>query len=227
MGLDVIVGVIPELVGDLDQANNEGKEFLEYQLGQFAAINRVLKSAGLPVYEEPIYPQGRAPWSMRIGSYACLHYLRRIAAHLWAGNGLPAPCYDGKPTHDPVFQRYYRALIKTPNLPFAHLSNPADDCGCYLPVPFEAPLEPGFELIENADCQIIGSSFTLLEECAYLADFLELPLNLEPETMRKVSLGKERGEAVWERYGVESFVCSALYNAAAISVELGCALVFC
>ena len=118
-------------------------------------------------------------------------------------------------------------MTKTPDLLFAHLSNHADDCGYYLPVLFHKPLEPGFALIKNAGCQIIGSSFTLLEECAYLADFLELPLDLDPETVREVSLEKEKGEAVWERYGIASFVCSALYTAATISVESGCALVFC
>jgi hypothetical protein len=173
-----------------------------------------------------LYPQGRAPWSIRIGSYACLHYLRRIAARLWAGNGLPAPCYDGKPTHDPVLRRYYKAFAVAPNLLFAHLSNHADDCGYYLPVPFDKPLEPGFELVRGTGSQRIGSSFMLLEECAYLADFLELPLDLDPKTVREVSLGKEKGEAVWERYSVESFVCAALYTASTISAASGYALVF-
>ena len=187
MGLDIVVGIIPDLFGDADEADREATELWEYEQRQFASINAVLRRAGLPTYEEPAYPQGDAPWSLRIGSYACLHYLRRIAAHLWAGNGLPAPCSDGKPAQDPVLQRYYRALTKTPDLLFAHMSNHADDCGYYLPVLFHEPLEPGFALIENAGCQIIGSAFTLLEECAYLADFLELPLDLDPETVREVS----------------------------------------
>ena len=107
---------------------------------------------------------------------------------------------------------------------FAHLINHSDDCGYYLPILFDPPLEPGFELTENAGCQVIGSSFMLMDECEYLADFLELPLDLDPETVREASLSQEKGEAVWERYGVESFVCSALYTAAKISIESGFAM---
>ena len=92
-------------------------------------------------------------------------------------------------------------------------------------MPFAPPLEPGFELMEDIGCQVIGSSFTLMDECEYLADFLELPLELDPEAVREVSLSKERGEAVWERYGIESFVCSALYTAAKVSVESGFAII--
>ena len=147
----------------------------------------------------------------------CLHYLRRIAAHLWAGNGLPVPCLDGKAAQDPVLRGYYQTLCETPNLPFAHLLNHADDCGYYLPVPFSTPLEPGFAVIENEGCQVSGSSYTLLEECTYLADFLELPLELDPETVREASLSQEKGEAVWERYGVESFVCAALHTSCEIA----------
>lgn len=227
MGLDVVVGIIPELVGDVDQADGEAKEFLEYEQRQFTRINHVLKNAGLSSYEEPLYPQGRAPWSIRIGRPVCIHYLRRIAAHIGAGKGLPAPCLDNKAAEDPVLRRYYHAFNESSNLPFAHLSNHSDAGGYYLPIPFAEPIDPGFELVENIGSQMIGSSFTLQEECAYLADFLELPLELDPETVREVSLSEEQGEAVWERYGVESFVCSALYTASTISVESGCALVFC
>ena len=225
MGLDIVVGEIPYYADDPDE--DEENDFQAYQKQQYEVINGVLRKAGLSTHHEPTQPQGRAPWHIRIGSYACIHYLRRIAAHLWVGNGLPAPCLDYQASKDPVLKRYYHAFNESSNLPFAHLSNHSDAGGYYLPIPFAEPLDPGFELVENIGSQLIGSSFSLLEECAHLADFLELPLDLDPEFVRTVSLGEEKGEAVWERYGVESFVCSVLYTAGTISVESGCALVFC
>jgi hypothetical protein len=222
MGLDIVVGEIPYYEGDPDDS-----DFQEYQKRQYERINSILRNAGLPAHDEPVCSQGGAPWHIRIGSFSCLHYLRRIAAHLWAGNGLAPPCLDDRASRDPVLKRYYMAVNESPNIQFAHLINHSDDGGYYLPIPFDTPLEPGFELIKNIGCQVIGSSFTLMDECEYLADFLELPLDLDPETVREASLGKEKGEAVWERYGVESFVCSALYMAAKVSVESGCTIVLC
>ena len=224
MGLDIVVGEIPYYAEEPDE---EGEGFQQYQKQQYLAINEVLRKAGLPAHHEPTQPQGRAPWSIRIGSFSCVHYLRRVAAHLWAGNGLPAPCLDGKASRDPTLLQCYQALREIPNLRFAHLINHSDDGGYYLPMPFTEPLEPGFELVENIGCQVVGSSFALMDECEYLADFLELPLDLDPETVREVSLSKKQSEAVWTRYGVESFVCSALFMACQVSTQSGCALVFC
>lgn len=225
MGLDIVVGEIPYYADNPDE--DEEGDFRLYQEQQYEAISSVLRKAGLPAHHEPTESQGAVPWHIRIGSYSCLHYLRRIAAHLWVGNGLAPPCLDDKASRDPILELYYASLNKTPDMQFAHLINHSGAGGYYLPIPFDTPLEPGFELMENIGCQVIGSSFTLMGECEYLADFLELPLDLDPETVREVSLSKEKGEAVWERYGVESFVCSAFYTAAKVSVESGCAIVLC
>ncbi len=219
MGLDIVVGNV------LYYEDNPGdSDAQEYQQQQYELINEVLRKAGLPAYHEPTQPQGAVDGDIRIGRYSCLHYLRRIAAHLWAGEGLVSPCLDGRAAQDPILKRYHAAVSETPSLRFAHLINHSDCGGYYLPILFDPPLEPGFELVENIGNQVIGSSFMLMDECEYLADFLELPLDLDPETVREVSLSKEKGESVWERYGVEAFVCSALYTAAKVSVESGFAM---
>ncbi len=84
MGLSLSVGILAELA----ERDTEG---YDYHQRQFAQLNRALLAAGLAPHNEPRAPRGRAPWSCAMWGYGGLHYLRRIAAHLWADQPLPPP----------------------------------------------------------------------------------------------------------------------------------------
>jgi len=102
VGLDVTVGA---LIG-LEALDAEG---FSYRQGQFARVNRALEAADLPPHTEPDVAGGGAPWSCRMWSYSGLHYLRRVAAHLWASEGLPPPG-DHDARNDPLLDRCYSLL---------------------------------------------------------------------------------------------------------------------
>jgi hypothetical protein len=239
MGLSLLVGI-------------DDPEFREEMDEEFAAINAVLRAAGLPEHREPKVLHGGAPWLYHIGSYSCLHYLRRVATHLALGHGIPRPDLDNAPK-DPVLHQYYH-LIKsearftdqpggsshsspaTPRsqhtvqsgLPFSHLMCQSDCAGYYLPQPFPEVLElPNSET--TAFGGRLGSSHLLRTECEELARRLEYPreIGLErlDETRRRAQELQDRSG--WEPYVVESFVCEALLTAAEISIQSGCVLIFC
>jgi hypothetical protein len=50
-----------------------------------------LRAENLPEQHEPLDVQ---PWGCAKGGYGSLHYLRRVAAYLWAGHELPSPGHD-------------------------------------------------------------------------------------------------------------------------------------
>jgi hypothetical protein len=68
---------------------------------EFAPVNATLCAARLPEHHEPMEPRDGAPWMQIIGSYSCIHYLRRVAAYLALGQGLPEPTLEDA-TDDPV-----------------------------------------------------------------------------------------------------------------------------
>jgi nucleotide-binding universal stress UspA family protein len=105
-------------------------------------------------------------------------------------------------------------------LPFAHLIDHSDADGYYVPVEFPDPLVAGDEMV--------GSSQQLLAECEALAAALGIPDDLDPEAevLWAASEGQTEGGELWQRYGVESFVCVRLRAAARHSVRTGAAIAF-
>src|SRR4051794_40476075 len=101
MGMDIVVGVFPELYDSADD------EIRAKQREEFAAINRALRAAGLPEHHEPETARGAIPWNCRVGSWVCVHYLRRIAASIVLGKVLPPPVTD-LPPHDPLVDVFNR-----------------------------------------------------------------------------------------------------------------------
>ena len=232
MSLQIEVGVL----AGLEENDEEG---LEYFLEQFSAINTVLRSAGLPEHTEPKHLEGHLIQEWDLHSYSSLHYLRRVAAYLAAGKGLPVPSED-RPSQDEVVQAYYSSAKSTPKealpglrgqryqeqKPFQHLMNHSDGEGYYLPLDFEAVIFPDETLkIEGGQ---IGSSLRLLAECQHLATVLGLPLDLSPDADEVYMACKDYGkaEAGWQRYGVESLICLSLLQACQASITTGCAIVF-
>jgi hypothetical protein len=225
VGLDITVGYLADL------AEND-PEFIEEVRKDFALANRVLAEKGLPTWEEP----ERADWkpvSVDMIGYSGLHYLRRIAAHLAAGNGLPEPGDDDS-SDDPLLEAYYkraeggrtRGLFDRRRLPeidrrFDHLILHADNEGFYAPVDFADVIE--VEVVGSA----LGSSHALLRECEELRGVLAIPdsVTYDSEELWEASDAQGEGDG-WRRYGVESFTCVALQTVARASVEHGAAIVF-
>lgn len=221
------------------------------------ALNAFLQSSGLNPHSEP----HQCPvWSTHNGSYGNLHYLRRMAAHINLRGSLPGP--GSKDTlDDPVIREYY-ALIDAPPIKlfdklrgkrplvrtFDHLMFHCDSNGFYLPQDFAHVLVTPDEL--KVPGGMIGSSHRLLHETCMLAQAIDLPLDLDPESKEvwaacvsqgngeklRQRYGKEvwaawvsRGEGgkLWQRYGVESSTCLRLHCAAKHSIKHSAAIVFC
>ena len=224
MGLAICVG-IPSEVRESDP------EYLEYFEGQVEAVNGVLDSFGLPEYREPFDIEDERTFECDMLGYSSLHYLRRLAAHLALSGELPPPGGDDAGS-DTVLNDYYRIFDasftqgKASGMPFQHLIVHSDAEGYYLPVEFDDVIIPDASL-EIAG-GMLGSSHALLGECRELARQLELPegLSVDDEAVWRAVDDQGEGEAKWERYGIETYVCLALIRACEASIETGAAVVF-
>jgi len=230
LGLSLVVGVLVE-----QQNLGEEESVLHRQQG-FEKVNRLLRANQLPDHHEPLDLGEADPVSFDMYGYSGLHYLRRIASHLWSGGGLPLP---GGPdaAHDPLSKRYYALMeqTKTKSSPrlsmmgsgFNHLMFHSDAEGFYVPVRFDDVLFDVYGI--GVEGEILGSSLSLLTECEELAKALELPLELDPEAEEvwEATEHQGSGDTCWERYGIESFTCLRLHYAARASVDCGAAIVFC
>ena len=219
MGLDLTVGVL------IDSRQHDVEGFTLYQT-LFTRLNEALQAERLPGHTEPPEARGLVPWSCQMWGYSGLHYLRRIAAHLWAGNELPEPG-NARAAQDPVLDECYSFLhsLTSPNQ-FQHLLFHSDAAGFYVPLPFRDVIYPPDAL--QVPGGMIGSSIALLEECKRLAAALELPDDLacEAEVVWNAASHQGQGDSHWQRYGIESFTCLRLLQACRISIESGCAIVF-
>lgn len=232
MGLCLVVGVLQDMQDD-EEAVADFEE-------QFSEVNRLLRAKGLPEHHEPRTPAVDQHWSCDMIGYSGLHYLRRLAAHLWAENKLPPPG-DHSAANDPLLTRYYVSMGQStasglgrlfgrgkPLGPrFDHLIRHSDAEGYYLPQPFDDVLydHEGTGVAGG----IIGSMPRLLAECEQLAQVLEFPLDLDPESEEVYEAVESQGEGktTWERYGVESYSCLVLHHACRKSIDWGAAIVFC
>lgn len=222
MGLAVHVGIL------LDVAESD-PEMLDDFRGDLANANAVLAENGLPTYTEPAAGSWE-PLSFDMYGYSGLHYLRRIAAYLAAGRGLPPPG-DDDASSDPVHEAYYDAVAGKPRLfrkgpkfdrRFDHLLVHSDAEGFYVPVEFDDVL-----FSEDVPGAMLGSSHALVRECEEVASALEIPPDIDPESEELWHASDEQGDGEgWRRYGVESFTCVRLLAAARESVERGAAVVF-
>jgi hypothetical protein len=224
VGLTLYVGLSPEI--------REGDpEFVEHFEQQFEVVNDVLESFGLPGHEEPFDIEARRTFECGMYGYFGFYSLQRLAAHLALKGELPPPA-ERDDEDDPVLQDYCRifdasfAQGKASGMPFQHLIVHADGEGFYLPVEFEDVLIPDASL--EIDGGEIGSAHKLLTECGELARALEIPdgLSVEDEAVSAALRSQGEGDAMWERYGVESYTCLALMRACEVSIETGAAIIF-
>jgi hypothetical protein len=229
VGLNLIVGV-------LDAVDEEAREAMR---GDIARLNRFLAAAQLDTHVEPEgHPDG--VWDAQMWGYTGLH-LRRLAAHLRDGRNPKPFRSDSDPTKDKLVKAYYRDADwyvddndvsfheSSPHAtrPFDHLILHMDDEGFYVPQRFSGVLMTYTEGDEGS--QPVGSSQMLKEECEYLADWLELPLDLDPEAEAVWDAAENGGgskDPKWKRFGVESFTCLRLHRGASESVQSSRLLVF-
>jgi hypothetical protein len=244
MGLALWVGEHPGLWAEDEEAYQEQLRI------RFARVNATLRAAGLREHHEPARPSCGAPWWYHTRSYS-IHHLRRMAAYVALGRGMPEPDLPGAP-EDPVYHEYYRRCRRstrpTPvlerqlllplawppshymvegGLPFSHLMHQSDDGGDYVPIPFPEVLVPQ-DLCFTVFGDRVGSSYALREECRELAEQLRFPRDLELPELERIRdrAGEYLDQPGWERYAVESHVCQALLIAAERSIRSGCALRF-
>jgi hypothetical protein len=222
MGLAVEVGIL------VDVAESD-PDSLESFREDFEAANAALAEEGLPTHEEPESASWE-PLSFDMYGYSGLHYLRRIAAHLAAGNELPSPGTD-EASSDPMLEAYYDAVTKgwrpfrrssRIDRRFDHLLVHSDAEGFYVPVEFEDVI-----FTDDVPGAMIGSSHALARELDALSRALGVPGDVDPESDDLWEASEEQGEGDgWKRYGVESFTCVRLLAAARASVDRGAAVVF-
>ncbi|NOZ21698.1 MAG: hypothetical protein GXP25_11510 [Planctomycetes bacterium] len=232
MRLAIKVGIL----ADLKSNDSEG---YEYYRDQFETINHALATAGLPLHHEP---EGNpaSVWGCDLPR-AAVHGLRRIAAYEAFEYDIPAQGYVEGSRH-PVVVDYYREIEGTPlvrlkrllfrtrrgTLRFQHLMVHSDGEGYYLPLKFEEVIRPDPAL--RIAGGRVGSSPVLLEECTELADLLEVPEDLAPDS-EELWQAVERpdqneGGCRWRRYALESLACVCIMEACRVSIASGAAIVF-
>ncbi len=233
MGLTLSVGVLVEQ----KQWDEEG---YGYCLEQFRKINQVLKKAGIEEHCESEDIALNDTFSCDLWGYSGLHYLRRIAAYLAQGKGLPEPG-DNNADKDPMVDSYYEIVTGSSTnifkalfskkmqrkLAFQHLIIHSDCDGYYIPLDFEDVLDCPERLKIAGD--MLGSTYRLYDECKELARHLELPLELDHESEQLFNAAENQGggSSKWERYGIESFTCHRLLHACEESLKYKAAIVFC
>ena len=188
----------------------------------YASLSAALVRAGLPAHSEPDIARQSTYFSCQMWGYSGLHYLRRLAAYLGEGKEVPGPG-DNNSAHDPVLAGFYDLLAPG----FEHLLMHSDAEGFYSPLEFKDVIFPHEELAVPGG--MIGSSVHLLRECKRLAEWLELPLDLDPESdeVWDAASSPQASGPKWQQYGVESFSCIRLIKAAEASINSGAAVVFC
>ncbi|MES9621145.1 hypothetical protein ACPCBX_06145 [Streptomyces tuirus] len=119
--------------------------------------------------------------------------------------------------------KLYKTLPGDPPGPFDHLIHHSDCEGYYVPVDFTHVI-----VDKRAPGGYLGSSVRLLLEARRLAEALGLPEDLDPhsEEVFEAAEAEEPASEGWQRYGVESYVCLQLLQAAKLSIATGAAIAF-
>lgn len=221
-------------VGILAHAQRYSPDRLSYYGEQFAAVNTALQEHGLPEHQEPDEIEA---WSVEMFGHSGLPTLLRIAAHLWAGSGVPQPAKRGvagvpETGSDPALLAYYDDVQKwlrdgAPRcrMAYEHLILHSDDRGYYLPARFPQVIFTPPSL--NVAGTMIGSAPVLMDECRQLLGALAVPpdLDLHGDELREAVSSPGRGEG-WHRYGIEIESCLNLLAACQRSLDTGAAVVF-
>jgi hypothetical protein len=236
MGLNVVVGIRNQISMD-DTGDGAVADFRE----DVESVRTALTQSRLPAWDEPeIGAEEGADFALF--GYSGVHSLRRLAAHLEVRGVLPPPDEDDDDAvNDPVLQEVYDRgpnhwIEPTPggqpivhgrpdaaDNTFDHLIHHSDAEGCYVPIDF-APVV----IDQRAYGGYIGSAHRLLDECLRLAVALSLPQELDPDSdeVWDAADGTLEGAQGWQRYGIESYTCLRLIDAARRAIATGAAVFF-
>ena len=218
MGVDLTVGYLAEM-----KANDA--EGMAQSRKRFADITKRLKKDKLPAYKEP---EDLDYWTIRVWPQNGIALLQRLAIFLWRKNGkLPTPAtyemdapFEGKDIAKIYEDCYfYPEESNKKGQNFRHLVCHSCRDGGWLPIAFEEPFAEGY-----VD---YGSSVLLKDQCAAVAEALELSLDLDPDAKEVQAALRTPAKSgkTWRRYGIESFNCLLLHKAARLSVERGAAII--
>lgn len=188
----------------------------------YELLSKALVEAGLPSHNEPRGLGNDGVFSCQMWGYSGLHYLRRLAAYIAQGKAVPSPGDDDS-SEDAVLQDYYDLMAPG----FEHLVLHSDAEGFYAPIDFAEVIFPDDEI--GIPGGMVGSSVRLLEECKRLANWLEMPFDLDPESedVWEAADDPPADSPKWKKFGVESFSCIRLIRACEASIKTGAAIVFC
>jgi hypothetical protein len=213
-------------VGFLDEMRRCDEEGFATYRKVFKEIKAMLEKANLPVYDEPEDLQGKGWWSQVLPSNG-IAYLQRLAAYLWKSEEMPDPGTQeiDNPLQEGEMEFLSEDCYCSPDVPnlkeqrFDHLVCHSPRDGYWLPLDFDLVIiEPEGHF---------ASSVRLKKACEDIAAELELPLDLDlkAKEMREAALNPGKGRTGWKKYGIESYNCLLMYQAATRSVELGAAIV--
>jgi hypothetical protein len=212
MGLTIVVGV---LAGDEDEGCVRA---------HFAVIREVLDRAGAGQWAEPVLNE-RDVLEADMWGYSGLHTVRRVAVHLAATGTLPDPLEEAhRAADDPLLRQAYAEFPGEPAGPFDHVIHHSDCEGYYVPVDFGQVI-----VDDNLAGGYLGSSVRLLAETRRIARALDLPedLDLDSEEIFGGRDAKTPAAEGWNRYGIESYGCLRLIQAAKHSIATRAAIAFC
>ncbi|MER6345043.1 hypothetical protein ACWC10_06300 [Streptomyces sp. NPDC001595] len=213
MGLNMVVGVL----------SGADSDYTETLRAEFVGIAELLERAGARQWAEPDPVEAEAA-EFEMWGYSGLHAVRRLAVHLEADGRLPEPLHEGRrATDDPLLSKVYQTLPGDPPGLFDHLIHHSDAEGYYVPVDFTHVIADS-----KAPGGYLGSSVRLLTEVRRLAEALGLPEDLDPhsEEVFEATDAEQPASDGWQRYGVESYVCLQLLQAAKLSIATGAAIAF-
>jgi hypothetical protein len=217
-------------------------------------IQAALRSVGAPTYTVPSESERRDLefCGLEVGGYGALHVLRRYAVHAMTGHTPPdgaadaskdaalRACYKVEPIEKvrgvyvypaPVRKSLWRSLLGQKHasgveVPSPHLINHSDADGFYLPVDFASPFLVRRRNDNGSDDYVsVGSSVRLLAELDRLAAHLQLPPDIDPESLEFDHVVPHREP--WRRHVAAGRVCAVLRQLARQSMDYRAMIVFC
>ena len=191
---------------------------------QLAVIGELLDRAGAGRWAEPEL-NDRDVLEGDMWGYGGLHTVRRLAVHLAETGILPDPLEEARrAADDPLLNKAYAEFPGRPAGPFDHLIHHSDCEGYYVPVDFGQVIAD-----ERLAGGYLGSSVRLLAETRRIASALGLPDDLDPDSAEVFGAWDATTSAAggWQRYGIESYGCLRLIQAARHSITTGAAIAFC
>lgn len=212
MGLGVSVGMLADLL----ENDPEGAEWLREGL---QSANALLAANKLPMHVEPETPfSERSRCECDSYPYSCLHYLRRIYAHVLRDpHWEPEPVgEDESPADDPVVEQETNQMR-------SHLLCHSDAEGFYLPIDFEGVI---FDDEGTLPGGMLGSTQRLMEELVVVAPYLEIDLLDGELSDAEAARLNEEAEAEEDPFYIEKFVWLSLFEAARLSLKHKAAICF-